>query len=230
MTKTCLGIVFDLNGTLLLYSKRRSLLDDIDKEEEKSDLEAGRKRKWRSSHLLKFRPHLDLLLHHVFDVLQCRVGVWTFSGKTIEQSTELMEAAFGKYASRVEFVLNRQCRTRLKQKDLTLLTPAVISSSSCDADDDNKNEKFFWTLENTILIEDSASKVVQKGFNSLMVPSFKRKRHAASTSQQQDDDNDSDLDDQQGAGGIENISQEQPKTDDTLLRVMFELSERANMF
>lgn len=148
-----LCVVFDLNGTLVVYTRQ---VLSIPANEKAIDAAAGRKRRWGSLYL-RFRPHLDQLFELLFDKLKARVGVWTFSGRG-PAARELMEATFGKYASRVEFCYSAaHCSPQNPSaKDLTIIWKNVPT----------------WTAQRTLLVDDDGYKATMQKENAVIVPSF----------------------------------------------------------
>jgi hypothetical protein len=62
-----LCVVFDLNGTLVVYTRHQ--IPDIPEAEKKADHLAGRNRRWGTLYL-RFRPHLDQLFDLLFNQLK----------------------------------------------------------------------------------------------------------------------------------------------------------------
>lgn len=104
-----LCLVLELDGTLVAIAKKPFEIPPL---EAAGDLAAHRHRQWNGN-WLRFRPYLDVFLSLVFDILQCRVGVWTISCRKMSLATSLVNATLGKYATRVDFIRTRTSAPRL---------------------------------------------------------------------------------------------------------------------
>eukprot|EP00475_Leptophrys_vorax_P007547 TRINITY_DN1478_c0_g1_i1.p1 TRINITY_DN1478_c0_g1~~TRINITY_DN1478_c0_g1_i1.p1 ORF type:complete len:263 (+),score=46.86 TRINITY_DN1478_c0_g1_i1:52-840(+) len=163
-----LHIVFDLNGTLLSYHFLNSLMFDSKLAQRTGDrivqsrselIEHREPAMWGQSLSVRFRPYLDELLDFLFSPEMSDkvvVGAWTFSGKG-QPARELAELAFGKYYDRLAFVWDGS-KSRGKNRSRKNL-------------EDVWSEFPDWNAENTILVDDSPSKIVQPD-NAYVIPTY----------------------------------------------------------
>jgi hypothetical protein len=161
-----LNIIFDLNGTLLSYHFKNSLMfesrlaqktEDRMKQVRHEIVEDKDPGEWGKMMTVRFRPHLDELCEFLFSPEmkdKVRVAAWTFSGRG-DASRELTELAFGKYTDQLEFIWSGS-KGKHGFKDLGLVWDQFPD----------------WNAENTILVDDSPSKIVHPE-NAFVIPTYR---------------------------------------------------------